>query len=395
MENQDTFTEETTQSWGSRIMESIKSVLFGIILFLGAFIVLWWNEGRAVKTAKGLKEGQSQVVTIDPNVVDKANDGKLVHLTGKVLTDKILNDAEFDINVNALKLRRNIEMYQWVEETKKEKEKEIGGSEKTKTTYSYVKKWTSTLEKSASFKVPEGHMNPTSFPYSKYTITADKAKIGEYLLPESLLSDISNFKPYAVHKIDTAKFKNATILNEGSVELGSGVEISQKIFIGNGSSTSPEVGDVKVSFQIIEPGGDYSIISKQITNTFESFATQTGTSINVIKEGIHSSDAMFAAEHSKNTITTWILRVLGFLMMFGGLTMIFRPLVVIADVLPFLGNLLDVGLSLFSGLLSFTLSFVTIAIAWIVYRPILGVALLVVGGGAFIYLFMRAKAKKV
>ncbi len=54
----DTFTSTTSTSWGSNLFGSIKSVLFGFVLFVISFPLLIWNEGRAVHTAKGLTEGQ-------------------------------------------------------------------------------------------------------------------------------------------------------------------------------------------------------------------------------------------------------------------------------------------------------------------------------------------------
>ena len=53
----DSMTEVTSQSWFSRIVESIKSVLVGGAFFVLSFPVLFWNEGRAVRTAKSLEEG--------------------------------------------------------------------------------------------------------------------------------------------------------------------------------------------------------------------------------------------------------------------------------------------------------------------------------------------------
>ena len=48
----DTYTETETISYGSRISGSFKGMLPGILMFLGAFPLLFWNEGRAVKTAR-------------------------------------------------------------------------------------------------------------------------------------------------------------------------------------------------------------------------------------------------------------------------------------------------------------------------------------------------------
>ena len=43
---QDQFTEVTTKGWGSRILNSIKGVLVGFLMFIVSFGVLYWNEGR-------------------------------------------------------------------------------------------------------------------------------------------------------------------------------------------------------------------------------------------------------------------------------------------------------------------------------------------------------------
>ena len=48
----DTYTETTTKGWTSRIGESIKGVLFGLVLIVLSCIGLFWNEGRAVQTVR-------------------------------------------------------------------------------------------------------------------------------------------------------------------------------------------------------------------------------------------------------------------------------------------------------------------------------------------------------
>src|SRR5262245_25115670 len=114
----DTFTETTSQGWLSRLMGSIKSVLVGLVLFVVAFPILFWNEGNSVKTAKSLEEGAGVVVTVAADSVAAANDGKLVHLNGEATTTETLADDEFGVSVNAIKLIRGVEMYQWDEEKK-------------------------------------------------------------------------------------------------------------------------------------------------------------------------------------------------------------------------------------------------------------------------------------
>ena len=61
-DSNDSFTETTTTGWFSRMGKSISGILIGGIFALVAFPVLWWNEGRSVKTAKGLEEGAKVTV---------------------------------------------------------------------------------------------------------------------------------------------------------------------------------------------------------------------------------------------------------------------------------------------------------------------------------------------
>ncbi|PKQ60236.1 hypothetical protein BZG02_20235 [Labilibaculum filiforme] len=395
MENRDSFTEVTTEGWGSRIMGSIKSILFGIVLFIVAFVVLWLNEERAVDTAKGLTEGASQVISINSQEFRNENSGKLVHITGNILSKETLKDEEFNVNVNALKLQRKVEMYQWIEKKDQEKEKELGGSEKTTTVYNYVKEWEESIIKSNDFKHTEGHSNPTSFPYSEYTQTVSKASMGEFNISSYLLASMNSYVPFSINSVDSIKYPNARITNEGNANIGTNTNLIKKIFIGKGSSSSPQVGDVKVWFEIVKSGDEYSIISQQIGNTFEPYSTSTGTSIQIISKGIQSAESMFNAAQKSNTIVTWLLKLLGFLLLFAGLSLIVKPLVVLADVVPFLGTILNFGLSLFTGLLSFALSFITIAIAWIVFRPILGISLLAIGIGIALFFFIRKPKNKM
>lgn len=96
-----------------------------------------------------------------------------------------------------------------------------------------------------------------------------------------------------------------------------------------------------------------------------------------------TADEMWAAEESKNTMIRWILRIVGFFLMFGGFAAILKPLAVAGSVIPLLGKIVGFGTSLIAGVLSFSISLIVIAIAWIFYRPLLGILLLVVAVGGF------------
>ena len=60
------YTETTRTSYGKRLGNSLGGIVTGFLLFIAGTVLIWWNEGRAVKTTKMLKEAQGQVVTMPP-----------------------------------------------------------------------------------------------------------------------------------------------------------------------------------------------------------------------------------------------------------------------------------------------------------------------------------------
>jgi hypothetical protein len=73
-----------------------------------------------------------------------------------------------------------------------------------------------------------------------------------------------------------------------------------------------------------------------------------------------------------------VLRLAGFSFVFLGLNLLLKPLVVVGDVVPLVGNLLGAGVGLVAGVLAITLSLTVIALGWLFYRPLLGVCLILV-----------------
>ena len=105
----------TTESWVSRLGGSFKGIITGGALFLAGIPLLFWNEGRAVKNAKALEEGESVCLTVPTiDTVDAQNEGKLIHATGNAVTQAMLTDDMFPgISLKAIKLARTVEYYQW------------------------------------------------------------------------------------------------------------------------------------------------------------------------------------------------------------------------------------------------------------------------------------------
>ena len=182
-------TEVTEESWFSRLGGAFKGIFTGIILFILAFPVLFWNEGRAVRRAKALEMGASAVVSVPTDKIQPSNEGKLVHVSGMLLTDDTLTDSQFGITIKGSKLTRKVEMFQWKEKTSTKSEKQLGGSVKKTTVYTYEKGWSSSVIDSSRFK-EAGHNNPGAFPFESRKWYAGNVKLGAFTLAKNQIERI-------------------------------------------------------------------------------------------------------------------------------------------------------------------------------------------------------------
>ena len=99
-----------------------------------------------------------------------------------------------------------------------------------------------------------------------------------------------------------------------------------------------------------------------------------------------AADEIFESENSANSTWTWILRIAGIFLVIFSLKMIFGFIETILKVVPFVSNIVGWGVGIVCTIVGFVWSIIVIAIAWIFYRPLLGIALLVIAG-LLIWLF--------
>lgn len=380
----DTFTSTTSTSWGSNLFGSIKSVLFGMVLFVISFPLLFWNEGRAVRTSKGLTEGQGAVVSVPADAVDAGKEGKLIHVTGAVKTDALLADDQLGVQATAVKLIRTVEMFQWKEHEKSESRSKIGGGTETVKTWEYKKEWANGRIDSSQFKHPEDHENPPAPPFETKTFVANQVTAGAFTMSAEQIGQLTNATSLPVDAAAAEKLPD---------DVRDKFKVADGKFYQGEDPTTPKVGDVRVSFQVVNPT-TVSLVGVQTGQSFTPYQTATGTTILLVEEGSLTAPQMFKKAQDANTFMTWLIRLGGFFLMFLGIFMLFRPIVVFADVLPLFGTMLGAGIGLFAFLGAAILSFITIAIAWVVYRPVIGITMLVLAAAAFYWLVSVGMKKK-
>ena len=359
------YQKVTTTSYGGRLKNALSGVGMGFVMLIAGTVLLFWNEGRTVKTTKMLKEAQGVCVELgDIEQVNADMNGKMIHASGLAATEEVLTDGMFDISLNAIKLIRSTEYYQWVEHQKSETRDKVGGGQETITTYTYSKEWVSSPVSSSSFEDPQYRGINNSEP-----------------LTVELKPEVTEFFEKEFHRVYDVSASDSFVHPNGNI-----------LYLGL-NPNNPKVGDVRVTYKKVLPG-EVSILAKVNGNTFEKFTAKNGYSMMTLEDGTVSMDEMFATEHASNKTMAWILRLIGFLLIFFGFKNIFNIITQLLKVLPFLANIADLGINLVAGVLAIVWTLVVIAVAWLFYRPVLGIILLVIAGALIWFLGKKSKEKK-
>lgn len=380
----ESFSEVEHVGWFQRITSSIGGAVIGIILFLVAFPLLIWNEGHAVETARKLSKGQGEVISVPIDRVNEDNDEKLIHVTGPTRVETPLSDLEFGVSAKALRLKRVVEVYQWKEESHTETKKKLGGGEERVTTYTYQKGWSNELIDSNKFKKPVTPPNPSVKPFQDLTLNAPNVKLGAFGLHPTMTGRIVAEEriPFTSEMLARLPpdLKTRLRVRDGVIYRGSNAA----------DSDEPQVGDLRIEFREVPPV-TVSVVARQ---KGKMLSPDTGGIGELLKVGTLSADELFQAARQELSVLTWVLRLVGFVLMAIGISLVFQPLVIFADFIPFLGNLVGLGAFVFALGVAFVLSVITIALAWLAFRPLLGIGLLVVAGGVIAGMVMLSRKKQ-
>jgi Transmembrane protein 43 len=368
----DVYRSVTSRGLGDNLVDSIKGIGVGIILFLVSFPVLWWNEGRLDISTVAKK---AAVVKADAS--DTAGEGALVAVTAPLKAEGTLGDDDFLKPGPHIVLKREVEMYAWVETKKSETRKKLGGGSETITTYTYDKKWTSSPRDSSDFSHPEGHDNP-SMSVSRKTFHASKALVGGF-----------SFSP------EEAEVPSATALDIHDADLTTHegrLTGSKYLYRGKGSLDMPSLGDVRIWWEAVDGGKTATLYGKRQGKEVVAYVHEGKNTLYRALWGTH--EEAVATLHGEHTTMTWILRLVGFLMMWFGLALVLGPIHAILDIIPFIGSTgrALAGIVLFP--VALVLSGITIITSIIAHNPILLVLVVLAVVGVVTFVVMKKKKQK-
>jgi len=253
-------TTQSSQSVFGVLGSEFTKAVVGLVIFLLAFPVLWFNELRAVKM--WALYGKARTITrqnVSCDKVDHANEACLVHMIGKTSTQEKIGNNIFGVFVeDTVKFSTLVEMYQWHEKTKESTQNTNTGGKTTTTTYTYEKEWSDVYSDSQHFQeaARSKHRNP-EFPFRSEVVQASEVTMGAFFVPEPLVSKMCAFEAY----IEDEK-KPITLNGKVFARVGRHRTTVKKFH--------PEIGDIRVRFERV-PCRQATVLALQSSNTFIPF----------------------------------------------------------------------------------------------------------------------------
>jgi hypothetical protein len=311
-------------------------VLFGGLMLLGAVVLLWTNEGRV-----NLADVAVKSKAVVSGVIDPANEGEFVSVTGYLDTAVPVTDDLYLRRAEFIQVKRWVEMYAWVEDEE---------TDEDNTYYTYELQWTNDPRAAEEFAEPSGHRNPPMPVYDE-TFTAVSATLGAFQIDTQAMR-LPRPKPLALSRQNVL---------EGPYRI-----TEDYLFEGQGTLDDPVLGDVRVSFTAVPAGSTATAFGVQTGQTFAPYNFRNRAELFRILAG-SEAEAINQLE-TEYKIMLWGLRGMGFFLMWAGLGLMASPLTALLRFIPVLGSLGRKAIGLVTFVLAAMISLVIIIISALVHN---------------------------
>ncbi len=284
----------------------VCSLILGVIFILCSSWRLLANERGTGKVLDGLTRVADSIVSVNYQVVDPANEGKLVHMNAAITTEDSLSDPLFGVTLpKVLRLKRSVKTRQWVE-----KATNYGDSKHKDIRYSYSEEWREEIIPSDSFK-KAGHNNPLTHKFPSRLWTAATFDIGAFHLTPA----------QGVELLNRCKMDDVLLSEVKTIPPGGVMGACVAIFFGKGTYNNPRIGDTKVTHHIVKTQ-EISLYGKQTGSGIEPFQTGAGQKIFKSRLGVYSTKEMLTKDLDELTFKFWKMRAFGVAGFFLGLFLV-------------------------------------------------------------------------
>lgn len=218
-----------------------KKYLFFLFIFISSAFLILYNS---FKSSSFL----NQAIEVDSYNYESSNDGKLIHIIGKISSEDTLRDPVFDIERKGIKIKRKVEMFQWVKIKR------------------FHKTWLQDV-----FKHDDSEHKNSAPPFLSVEISAQKAFLGDFEISKEILDEINFYIPFT---------KNSNTLT-GAIDSYRATLNLNGFKYYSASMNNPNLGDLRVSYEIV-PYQIISIIASQKGKKIVPFHGEQGKFFKVL-----------------------------------------------------------------------------------------------------------------
>jgi len=250
----------------------LANLVLGILIWWLVPVCIWNNERIAIKQYKMQLKAERWAIHIDDPEIKPFDDmeGRICYMSGKSSVDETIADEAFPqvTRTNVIKLRREVEMFQWVEE--KHEDTDSNG-DVTRVWYTYSQSWRDSHQ---SVCHDDSKINP-EFPLSgtrrqeSYRVgyfiadgnggtgpcaeaKHENVKLGSYYLGDYVIRELQNWKPTEDITPEQVVVNKRMVRGSTARFEGSAKKIERHWYFGD--RTGNEIGNVRVRFEELQCG---------------------------------------------------------------------------------------------------------------------------------------------
>lgn len=325
-----------------------------ILAFVAATVVLWTNEGRVDFGRIGAESIPIETASIDPT-----KEGAFVAASGMLVGDAPVGDDSFLRPGNWLEVERLVEMYAWEERSSADEDSDARD-------YTYRKAWTDSPADSSTFAQPEEHTNPP-LTVSAGIFRPESGRLGVYGVDLGGV-DLPNGEALVLDRERVVGRDDHTLAGE-------------YIFIGAGTLAEPQVGDLRIRFQVV-PGGRTATLFGRVAG--EGIVPYLHRDRDRLYRAFFSPREDALAEMSAEyRFALWGMRVFGLLLYWASFLLLFSPLTRLLGGVPFLGGLGKGLIAAVTFVAAVPLALAVATLAYLFHNPLALIVLVILAGIIF------------
>lgn len=208
-----------------------RMALVGVVIAAGAAGTLLWNEWRLARQFSALGEAETSLAQ---------GDGAAVYRTGEARASGPARDPEFGVVVQALRLDRTAETYQWIEH------REGSGDNKV---LRYERVWSPVLIPSQRFEQRSTHVNPPRLRVADARFTGGEVLLDGLALDPALADRLPATRELFPERERPLAAEGLAFRRDGD-------------WLYSGDPQEPRIGDVRVRFAAA-PEGRVSVVAAE------------------------------------------------------------------------------------------------------------------------------------